>query len=179
MKRAPACFLRSSRLLRPLQLADWGSAAAPANRSVGPSGSSPCTGSCPPLNCCTSCNNRTASSSFTGRAPGWSPARTGSPVRQSRLRTPKAWAPSNSACRAMRLRSRQASCSTGSMPASSSRRHRARLLIRITARLPSVTFTAWTQPRRDPAAANEREGSPPLGGITSAVRAGCPLARAR
>ena len=147
-KRAPAACLRAVRLFRPLQLGDWGSAAAPANRAVGPSGKSPCTGSMPALSWATSCNNRTASSSFTARAWGWSPARTGSPVRQSTLRSPKAWAPSRSACRPMRLRSRHATWSTGSTPASSNNRHTARLLIRITARLPSVTLTACTQPRR-------------------------------
>ena len=70
IKRAPAFCLRRIRLLRPLQLGLCGSAAAPAKRSVGPSGSGPSTGSSPRLKAATCCSRRTDSRSFTGLAWG-------------------------------------------------------------------------------------------------------------
>ncbi len=53
------------------------------------------------------------SKSKTRLASGWSPVVTSSPVRQSTLQTPMAAAPRTSPWMAMRLRSRQETCSTG------------------------------------------------------------------
>src|SRR5215218_6980590 len=59
------------------------------------------------------------SRSKTRRASGSSPAVTSSPVRQRMFSTPWSAAPAMSACSASRLRSRQTSCITGSIPRSS------------------------------------------------------------
>ena len=45
------------------------------------------------------------------------------------------------------------------------------------ARLPSVTFTAWTRPSKWAAAAKVRDTSAPRGGVTSAVMANPPRAK--
>src|SRR2546421_2712584 len=55
------------------------------------------------------------------RASGWSPAVTSSPLIKTRLRMPRAAAPSRSACKARRFRSRTVSCMIGSMPRSASK----------------------------------------------------------
>ena len=78
----------------------------------------------------------------------------------------------------MRLRSRQPSCKTGSKPRSNSKRQRARLLMRITALLPSVTLKACTRPRKLSAASKALEGSAPNGGVISTVTTGWPEASA-
>ena len=67
---APASRLRSKRRVRPDQLGQCGSAAAPAKRSVGPSGRVSFTGSSPRLKALTCFRRRMDSSSCTGRAQG-------------------------------------------------------------------------------------------------------------
>src|SRR5215211_6759272 len=75
------------------------------------------------------------------------------------LRTPSAAAPSRSACRASRFRSRQTSCITGSTPMSRSSRAAAIAAMCAWAALLSVQFTASTFPRRVPASSATRAGS--------------------
>ncbi len=117
----------------------------------------------------------TESRSNTPLACGWSPKRWWSPVRQSRLGTPRAAAPRISAWSAIRFRSRQPSCMTGSTPTSRHRRAAARGLIRTTAPCPSVTLTASTHPCNMRAFLLTSSASAPRGGPTSAVTTNPPL----
>ena len=82
---------------------------------------------------------------------------------------PKAFAPRMSDCKAILLRSRQDIYMTGSIPFSSSSLDIAKLHILITALLPSVILTACTLSFKSCAILRDRVGSPPLGGINSAV----------
>ena len=92
----------------------------------------------------------TQSRSKTGLAPGWSPKRGWSPVSSSTLGMPSSPAPSRSDCSAIRLRSRQVSCITGSSPARWASTEPA-IAAGITLALGlSVTLTASTQPDSSP-----------------------------
>lgn len=122
----------------------------------------------------TSC---TPSRSKTGLASGWSPKRGWSPVRSRTFGMPRAAAESRSDCRAMRLRSRQVSCMTGSTPASRTSRLPAMLDIRTWALWLSVTLAASTHPRSSAALRVIAPGSAPRGGPISAVTAKRPAAR--
>jgi len=82
---------------------------------------------------------------------------------------PKAFAPRMSDCKAILLRSLQENCITGSIPISSNSLDIAKLHILITALLPSVMLTACTLSYKSCAILIDLMGSPPLGGINSAV----------
>ncbi len=82
---------------------------------------------------------------------------------------PKAFAPRISDCIAILLRSLHEICIIGSIPLSSSSLDIAKLHILIIALLPSVTLTACTLFLRSCAILRDLMGSPPLGGINSAV----------
>src|SRR5438094_273249 len=81
------------------------------------------------------------------RASGWSPAVTSSPLINTRLRMPRAAAPSRSACRARRLRSRTVSCMIGSRPFSTRRWAAASDDMCTCAPVLSVQLMASTDPR--------------------------------
>src|SRR5205823_4110799 len=81
------------------------------------------------------------------RASGWSPAVTSSPLISTRFRTPRAAAPSRSACRARRLRSRTVSCMIGSRPFSTRRWAAASDDMCTCAPVLSVQLMASTDPR--------------------------------
>ncbi len=109
------------------------------------------------------------SRSNTGLASGWSPALGSSPRSISKLRTPDAAALMRSLCKAMRLRSRQVSCSTGSMPCSTSMAAAVTLPRCGRAPAPSVIFTASARPLSGSALASSSLRSADTGGVTSAV----------
>ena len=111
----------------------------------------------------------TLSRSNTGLASGWSPNRGWSPVIRTTLGMPRAAADSRSDWSAMRLRSRQVTCMTGSTPAARARRLPAQLDSRACAPWPSVMLTASTQPRSGSTLRRTASGSAPRGGPTSAV----------
>ena len=107
------------------------------------------------------------------RRPAW--RRAGRPRSDRRRATsadcarPDAAALSRSLCNAMRLRSRQVNCSTGSMPCST------RIAAAVTAPrcgrapAPSVTLTASARPLSGSALASSSPRSADTGGVTSAV----------
>src|SRR5215468_11055713 len=111
----------------------------------------------------------TLSRSNTGSAPGWSPNLGWSPVISSTLGMPMAQAASRSDWSASRLRSRQVTCMTGSIPAWAASRLPAQLAIRTFAPALSVMLTASTQPRSCSALRSSAPGSAPRGGPISAV----------
>ena len=76
-----------------------------------------------------------------------------------------------SLCMAMRLRSRQTICITGSRPVCTSSAETATLDMRTTAVWLSVTFTASTAPRSNSAFFRTTSRSVPAGGPSSAVTA--------
>ena len=82
---------------------------------------------------------------------------------------PKAFAPRISDCKAILLRSLHEICIIGSIPLSSNSLDIAKLHILIIALLPSVMLTACTLFFRSCAILRDLMGSPPLGGINSAV----------
>src|ERR1035441_1659640 len=92
------------------------------------------------------------------------------------LRMPSADAPSRSDCSAMRLRSRQVICITGSIPAASAARLPAQLASRTFETCLSVTLTASTQSRSRAAAWVIDSVLAPRGGLISAVSAKPPAA---
>ena len=92
-------------------------------------------------------SGRCESRSNTGVASAWSPRSGRSPVISTRLGTPSAPAESRSDCSAIRLRSRQVICITGSRPAASAATLPARLDTRTWAPWLSVMLAASTQSR--------------------------------
>ena len=90
---------------------------------------------------------------------------------------PRADAPSRSDCSAMRLRSRQVICMTGSSPACSAARLPAQLASRTLEPWLSVTLTALTQSRSSAAVAVIGSVLAPRGGLISAVTAKLPEVR--
>ncbi len=117
--------------------------------------------------------------SKTALASGWSPKRGWSPVSSRMLGMPRAAAEIRSDCRAIRLRSRQVSCITGSTPADFASRLPAKLDSRTWALWLSVTLAASTQPLNRSAFLAIAAGSAPRGGPISAVTTNRPEARAR
>src|SRR5579862_5211509 len=93
------------------------------------------------------------------------------------VRMPSAAAPSRSDWSAMRLRSRQVICMTGSSPAASTARLPAQLASRTFEPWLSVMLTASTQPRSNVAARVIGSVLAPRGGLISAVTAKLPDAR--
>jgi hypothetical protein len=92
------------------------------------------------------------------------------------LRMPSEEAPSRSDCSAMRLRSRQVICITGSSPAARTARLAAQLAIRAFEPWLSVTLTASTQSRSSAAVFVTGSVPAPRGGLISAVTAKPPEA---
>src|SRR5438094_8287684 len=103
------------------------------------------------------------------RASGWSPAVTSSPLISTRLWMPRAAAPSRSACRARRLRSRTVSCMIGSRPFSTRRWAAASDDICTWAPVLSVQLMASTEPRSTSARRQVASGSALLLEESSAV----------
>src|SRR6059058_2785530 len=103
------------------------------------------------------------------RASGWSPAVTSSPLINTRLRMPRAAAPSRSACRARRLRSRTVSCMIGSRPFSTRRWAAASDDMCTCAPVLSVQLIASTDPRSTSARRQVASGSALLLEDSSAV----------
>src|SRR2546421_4434318 len=103
------------------------------------------------------------------RAWGWSPAVTSSPLISTRLRTPRAAAPSKSAWSASRFRSRTVSCMIGSRPFSTRRCAAASDDMWTCAPVLSVQLTASTDPRSTSAKRQVASGSALLVDVSSAV----------
>src|SRR2546426_1893357 len=103
------------------------------------------------------------------RASGWSPAVTSSPLISTRLRTPRAAAPSRSAWRARRFRSRTVSCMIGSRPFSTRRWAVASDDMCTCAPVLSVQLIASTDPRSTSARRQVASGSALLLEDNSAV----------
>src|SRR5690349_17733249 len=93
------------------------------------------------------------------------------------FRIPSMWAPIRSDCMAIRLRSRQVNCITGSCPNSYSRRQTGNEPARTTAAVLSVTFTPCTRPTSCLALSRTEEILVPLGGLYSTVTANVPRSR--
>src|SRR6266550_3021685 len=103
------------------------------------------------------------------RASGWSPAVTSSPLISTRLRTPRAAAPSKSAWSASRFRSRTVSCMIGSRPFSTRRWAAASDDMCTCAPVLSVQLIASTDPRSTSARRQVASGSALLLEDSSAV----------
>ncbi len=122
------------------------------------------------------------STSYTFFAPGWPlslPAALNfwwSPARQRQFLSPSAAAPRRSACMAILFRSRQVICMTGSRPCCSAMAAAAMLEMRTTAVWQSVMFAASQKPFSCCAFFMTSWGSALMGGPSSAVTAGLPLA---
>jgi hypothetical protein len=112
MKSAPARTFFSSRSARKASGGTHGFSAAPRNTRGGVVSLRPDRNVDSSRMVFSARNSEIESRSKTGRAPGWSPTPTPSPVRHRMLPTPMAAAPSTSPWMPMRLRSRHEICST-------------------------------------------------------------------
>ena len=179
MKFAPASIFFFSRIGRKSSGGTNGLLAAPRNKFGGGS-------ICLPLRNCPLSRRILAvrskvieSRAKTGFVSGWSPVPTPSPVRQSTFRIPNAAIPSNSPCKAIRLRSRHDNWATTSYPACLKVAATATLDIWTFAPDASVALIASTECPNKRAFSKTAWGSDPSGGSTSAVTAKCPASSTR
>jgi len=174
---APACDFFSSRCACVRGVDANGEAAAPRKSCGG-------TGIARPSRYCRESRMRRriqsiwieSRSQMSIRPCGPGPRTLWSPVRQRTLRTPSAAAPRISACNPMRVRSRAATCMTGSIPWPSARTEHAREDIRGVADGLSVKLAASIQSRSSESVRTRSSGFTESGGATSAVTTNSPFA---
>ena len=116
----------------------------------------------------------TPSRSFTYTASGWLPCFGSSPLMNTKFSIPIAAAPSRSACRAIRFRSRPVIWTIGSRPTVRTIVAAGIAAMATVARLLSVTFTASTTPRRASARRRTMPAAALFGGFNSAVTTNSP-----